>query len=115
LKLKLHWQILIAIVLAAGAGWAAGAEGGIFGLRFYDVFDFVGTLFINALKMLIVPLIASSIIVGVANIGSSKHLGSIGRRTLGFYVLTTLASVLVGLLVLNIIQPGIVDGRAAGT
>ena len=64
MKLKLHWQILIAIVLAAGAGWAAGAEGGIFGLRFYDVFDFVGTLFINALKMLIVPLIAMRLLSG---------------------------------------------------
>lgn len=113
MKLKLHWQILIAIVLAGFAGWAAGPDGEVFGLRFYDVFDFFGTLFINALKMLIVPLIASSIIVGVANLGSSKHLGSIGSKTLGFYLLTTLAAVLVGLLVLNIIQPGIVDGQPA--
>jgi proton glutamate symport protein len=113
LKLKLHWQILIAIVLAAFAGWAAGVDGSIFGIRFYAVFDFVGTLFLNALKMLIVPLIASSIIVGAANIGSSKHLGSIGSKTFLFYAITTLAAIVVGLLVLNVVQPGIVDGEPA--
>ena len=113
MKLKLHWQILIAIVLAAFAGWAAGVDGSIFGIRFYAVFDFVGTLFLNALKMLIVPLIASSIIVGAANIGSSKHLGSIGSKTFLFYAITTLAAIVVGLLVLNVVQPGIVDGEPA--
>jgi len=113
LKLKLHWQILIAIVLAGFAGWAAGVDGSIFGIRFYSVFDFVGTLFLNALKMLIVPLIASSIIVGAANIGSSKHLSSIGSKTFLFYAITTLAAIVVGLLVLNVVQPGIVDGEPA--
>ncbi len=100
-------------MLAAIAGSLAGEDGGVFGLRFYAVFDFVGTLFINALKMLIVPLIASSIIVGVANIGSSKHLGSIGGKTFAFYALTTLASIMVGLLVINLVQPGLVDGEPA--
>jgi len=111
MRLKLHWQILIAIVAAAIAGSLAGEQGAIFGLQFYAVFDFVGTLFINALKMLIVPLIASSIIVGVANIGTSKNLGAIGGKTLLFYVLTTFAAVLVGLFVMNLLQPGIADGQ----
>jgi len=113
MRLKLHWQILIAIVLAAIAGTLAGEQGAFFGLRYYAVFDFVGTLFINALKMLIVPLIASSIIVGVANIGTTKNLGAIGGRTFLFYALTTLAAILVGLLAMNVIQPGIVDGEPA--
>jgi len=111
--MKLHWQILIAIVLAAIAGTLAGEEGAVFGITFYSVFEFVGTLFINALKMLIVPLIASSIIVGVANIGTSGNLGSIGTKTFGFYALTTLASILVGLLVINVVQPGLIDGEPA--
>jgi len=113
MRLKLHWQILIAIVLAAIAGTLAGEDGALFGLRFYAVFDFVGTLFINALKMLIVPLIASSIIVGVANIGTSKNLGAIGGKTFLFYSVTTLAAILVGLLVMNVIQPGVVGGEPA--
>ena len=59
MRLKLHWQILIALILAVIVGWAVGSEGQFLGVRFYAVFDFVGTLFLNALKMLIVPLKSS--------------------------------------------------------
>lgn len=112
-KLKLHWQILIAIVLAGFAGWAAGEDGAFLGITFFSVFDFIGTIFINALKMLIVPLIASSIIVGVAGIGSSGNLGRLGGKTLLLYASTTLAAILVGLILVNIVRPGIVDGEPA--
>ena len=112
-RLKLHWQILIAIVLAAIAGHLVGQDSGFLGVAFYDVFDFVGTLFINALKMLIVPLIASSIIVGVAGIGSSGDLGRLGGKTLLFYAITTLSAILVGLVLVNTVQPGLVNGEPA--
>jgi len=88
--LKLHWQILIAIVLAAIVGHFAGDTATIGPVTFYAVFDFLGTLFINALKMLIVPLISSSIIVGVAGIGASGNIGKLGGKTLLFYAMTTL-------------------------
>jgi proton glutamate symport protein len=110
---KLHWQILIAIVLAGMAGWLAGETATIGTVTWYSIFDFFGTLFINALKMLIVPLISSSIIVGVAGIGSSGDLGRLGGKTLMFYVLTTFAAILVGLILVNIVQPGLVDGQPA--
>jgi proton glutamate symport protein len=110
-KLKLHWQILIAIVLAAIAGWLAGETAAIGSVPLHEIFNFLGTIFINALKMLIVPLIASSIIVGVAGIGSSGNLGKLGGKTLLFYALTTLAAILVGLVLVNIVQPGLVDGQ----
>jgi len=113
LKLKLHWQILIALVLAAVAGSLVSESTGIFGISLVGVFEFVGTLFINALKMLIVPLIASSIIVGVAGIGSSSNLGRLGGRTIAFYVVTTLAAILVGLMLVNVVNPGTVDGEPA--
>ena len=112
-RLKLHWQILIAIVLAAIAGHLVGQDSGFLGVAFYDVFGFVGTLFINALKMLIVPLIASSIIVGVAGIGSSGDLGRLGGKTLLFYAITTLSAILVGLVLVNTVQPGLVNGEPA--
>ena len=112
-RLKLHWQILIAIVLAAIVGHLVGQDSGFLGVAFYDVFDFVGTLFINALKMLIVPLIASSIIVGVAGIGSSGDLGRLGGKTLLFYAITTLSAILVGLVLVNTVQPGLVNGEPA--
>jgi len=111
LRLKLHWQILIAIVLAVIAGSLAGQTAAIGTVPLHEVFDFVGTLFINALKMLIVPLIASSIIVGVAGIGSSGNLGKLGGKTLLFYALTTLAAIIVGLVLVNVVRPGIADGQ----
>jgi proton glutamate symport protein len=111
MKLKLHWQILIAIFLGGLAGWLTGDSGGVGGVTAYSVYEFVGTLFLNALKMLIVPLIASSIIVGVAGIGSGGNLGRLGGKTLGFYLITTTAAIFVGLILMNLFQPGIIDGQ----
>ncbi len=113
LDLKLHWQILIALALAVIAGMLTGTEAGLFGVTFYSVFDFVGKLFLNALKMLIVPLIVSSIIVGIAGIGGSQNLGKLGGKTLLYYITTSLLAILVGLMVVNAVAPGIVDGQPA--
>jgi proton glutamate symport protein len=112
--LALHWQILIAIVLAVVAGLLAGEEHGILGVSFYSMFDFVGTLFINALKMLIVPLIASSMIVGVAGIGSTEALGRLGGRTVFFYAATSLTAIVVGLSIINVVRPGVMNGEPVG-
>lgn len=112
-RLALHWQILIAIGLAAAAGTLAGETSGIGDVTWYSVFDFFGTMFINALKMLIVPLISASIIVGVAGIGSSGDLGKLGGKTLLFYALTTFLAIVVGLVLINVFSPGIVNGVPA--
>lgn len=113
LRWPLHWQILSAIVLAIAAGFLAGDTAGIGDVTWYAVFDFVGTMFINALKMLIVPLISASIIVGVAGIGSSGDLGKLGGTTLMFYAITTLLAILVGLVLVNAVSPGMIDGVPA--
>lgn len=120
-KLALHWQILIALILAGVVGYAVNVAGdgdpsapGILGVSFLSVFNYIGELFLNALRMIIVPLILSSIIVGMAGIGSSGNLGALGGRTLLFYVITTGAAIALGLLLINFIQPGIVDGEPAG-
>lgn len=110
-KIKLHWQIFIALGLAVMAGLWSGKEGTLFGLVLYDVYAFVGQLFLNALKMLIVPLVISSIIVGIAGIGSSGALGRLGGKTLLYYMATSLFAILVGLAVVNMILPGIEDGQ----
>jgi Na+/H+-dicarboxylate symporter len=110
LKLKLHWQILIALGLAVLVGLGLDRETGILGVTFYSIFDFVGKLFLNALKMLIVPLIISSIIVGVAGVGGTHGLGRLGGKTIGYYAMTSTLAILVGLLAVNLIQPGVVDG-----
>ncbi len=107
LKLKLHWQILIALGLAVIAGLVTGKDAGLFGITFYSLYEFFGALFLNALKMLIVPLIVSSIIVGIAGIGGSGALGRLGGKTLIYYATTSLFAILVGLAVVNVIQPGV--------
>lgn len=70
-------------------------------------------MFLNALKMIIVPLIVSSIITGIAGIGGRGTVGRLGWKTLLYYFTTSLLAILVGLAAVNIMQPGIVDGEPA--
>jgi Na+/H+-dicarboxylate symporter len=109
--MKLHWQIFIAIGLAVFAGLLTGETGDIGGFIFYDAYVFVGTLFLNALKMLIVPLILSSIICGICNMGDLTGLGRLGGKTISYYLFTSLMAILIGLLLVNVIEPGIIDGE----
>lgn len=98
-KIQLHWQILIALIL-----------GIIYGLTLSEYVQYVswmGTLFLRALKMVIVPLILSSIISGVTNIGNAGNLGRLGLKTMGYYVTTSLLAIVTGLFFVNIIQPGV--------
>ena len=119
-RLALHWQILIAIALAGIVGsivkqyTTEAVTPSLLGVSFVSMFQYVGAIFLNALKMIIVPLITSSIIVGVAGIGSGGNIGQLGWRTLLFYATTTLAAILVGLVMINAIAPGYVDGEPAG-
>jgi len=112
-RLALHWQILLALLLALLAGSLTSPESALFGVRILDVYAFLGTLFMNALKMLIVPLIMASIVTGIAGMGESDALGRMGLRTLLYYLTTSLLAILTGLLLVNLIQPGIVDGEPA--
>ena len=114
-RLKLHWQMLIAIISAVLVGLWAGQDGMLFGIQLSGVFDFIGTLFLNALKMIIVPLVMSSIIVGVAGMGGSDNLGRLSAKTIAFYMSTSLLSITVGLLLVNLLTPGVIDGEAAGS
>ena len=98
-KIELHWQILIALVLST-----------LYGIFLPDYVGWVawmGTIFLNALKMVIIPLILSSIISGVANIGGADDFGRLGLKTLGYYLLTSLLAIVTGLFFVNIIHPGV--------
>lgn len=112
--MKLHWQILIAIGLAIALGLVLDPTDGIGGLTFYAALDFFGTLFLNALKMIVVPLIVASIICGVASAGVGENLSRLGGKTIGFYLLSSLLAILMGLLLVNITSPGVIDGLPAG-
>jgi Na+/H+-dicarboxylate symporter len=118
LSMKLHWQILIALVVGVAVGLPlnhfGGAEVTLAGnLTYVGIFNFIGNLFLRALKMIIVPLIAASIITGVAGVGSAKNLGRLGGKTFAYYICTTLMAILVGLLLVNVVKPGVIDGEPA--
>jgi Na+/H+-dicarboxylate symporter len=110
--MAIHWKILIALVLGAIAGYFS-TDVAVLGTPLLSVYEFGGQLFLNALKMLIVPLIASSIALGVAGLGNTDSLGSMGFKTALFYVLTTGTAILTGLIIVNLVQPGIADGEPA--
>lgn len=72
-----------------------------------EAVSWMGDLFLRALRMIIIPLILSSLISGVTNIGSGSNLGRLGLKTMGYYMITSLLAIVTGLLLVNIIQPGV--------
>ena len=98
-KLELHWQILIGFVVAVLIG--------LYLTDYVEYFTWMGDLFLRALKMIIVPLIFSSIVSGVTNIGSGESLGRLGLKTIGYYLTTSLLAIIVGLMFVNLLQPGV--------
>jgi Na+/H+-dicarboxylate symporter len=103
--------ILIAMAAGALTGWLLGPDAAVGSVKLLPLLDLLGALFINLLKMLIVPLILSSVITGVAQLGTGPDLGRLGGKTLGFYVVTTLIAVLIALALVNIVEPGVRDGQ----
>jgi len=106
-SMQLHWQILISLSLAILAGAITGTESELFGISYFSTYSFFGDLFLNALKMLIVPLIVSSIIIGIMGMGSGEDLGRLGGKTLGYYTFTSFIAIMTGLIIVNITMPGI--------
>lgn len=91
-------QVLLAMALAVIAGWWVGPNTQIFGVNLVKIFDLIGQLFLNALYLVLVPLVVSSIITGTARIGSEKSFGKLGAKTFGFFFLTNFIAILVGTL-----------------
>ncbi|NJW53388.1 dicarboxylate/amino acid:cation symporter [Salinimicrobium oceani] len=103
-KLALHWQIIIGLVL--GIIWAMLSSQLGWSEFTIDWIAPFGTIFINLLKLIAVPLVLFSVISGVANIGDPASLGRMGGKTLMAYLLTTVLAVTLGLLLVNSIKPG---------
>ncbi|MEM0516851.1 MULTISPECIES: dicarboxylate/amino acid:cation symporter [Aequorivita] len=103
-KLALHWKIIIGLVL--GIVWALLSSKLGWSEFTIDWIAPFGTIFINLLKLIAVPLVLVSIITGVANIGDPSSLGRMGGKTLLAYLITTLFAVSLGLILVNVIQPG---------
>jgi Na+/H+-dicarboxylate symporter len=104
-KLELHWQILLG--MAVGVLFALLMVNFSWGPKL--VSDFIkpfGTIFINSLKLIAVPLILASLIKGISDLKDISKLSKMGGRTIGIYILTTVIAVSIGLAIVNIIKPG---------
>ncbi len=101
---KLHWQIIIGLILGLIWGLIASLTGLVdFTTEYIQP---VGTIFINLLKLIAVPLVLASLVVGVTNLNDIAKLSRMGLKTIGFYVVTTIFAITIGLTVVNLMQPG---------
>lgn len=98
-NLAFHWQILIALVIAVIIG--------VFLPEKVYYISWMGEVFLRALKMIIIPLVVSSLISGVTNIGSSKNLGRLGLKTMSYYIFTSIIAILTGLVLVTFVKPGV--------
>ncbi|MEX0952164.1 MAG: dicarboxylate/amino acid:cation symporter [Gammaproteobacteria bacterium] len=95
----LLWAILFGAIAGLACGWWFGPT--------MQPIGWVGDLFLDILKMLILPLIVAAVISGIGGLGDIRQLGRLGGITVGYYFCTTALAVLVGLILVNIIQPGV--------
>lgn len=99
IKIALPMQILIAMVL--------GVLFGIFGHDYVKYISWAGDIFLRFLKMIVIPIVFSSMVVGVAGMGNNGGLGRIAGKTFAFYVSTTLVAAFIGMIFVNLLEPGV--------
>ena len=103
--MKLHWKIIIGMALGVVFGLLMSQTS--FGSNLIK--DWVkpfGTIFINLLKLIAMPLILASLVKGISDLKDISKLSTIGARTLGIYICTTVTAVIIGLILVNIVEPG---------
>ena len=103
--MKLHWKIIIGMALGVVFGLIMSQTS--FGSDLIK--DWVkpfGTIFINLLKLIAMPLILASLVKGISDLKDISKLSTIGTRTLGIYICTTVTAVIIGLILVNIVEPG---------
>ncbi|RCT54183.1 dicarboxylate/amino acid:cation symporter [Winogradskyella sp. KYW1333] len=104
-KLALHWKILIGMLLGVVFGFIMLQVDG--GAEFVDKWiNWAGTIFVKLLKLIAIPLILASLIKGISDLKDISKFANIGLRTIGIYVATTVVAITIGLLLVNVLQPG---------
>lgn len=97
---QLHWQIVAGMVVGVTVGLGAPQD-------WVPWYSWLGDLFLRALRMVVVPLVASSIIVGVARLGDSRTVGRLGATTVVYYLLTSALAIATGMIAVNLLRPGV--------
>lgn len=115
---ELHWQILVGLVVGALLGLGLGlyavavsdqetsARSIVVGNAFFQLADLLGDMFLNGLKLIVIPLVMSSIVLAVAGLGGREGFGVMGLKTLTYYMCTSFIAIMVGLTLVNFVAPG---------
>lgn len=104
---RLALWIVIAMILGIGFGWSVNA--GHIGIDMSYV-SLLTTLFLRAIKMIIAPLVFSTLVIGIAHMGNSGGVGRVGVKALGWFLIASLVSLLLGLVFANLLEPGVGAG-----
>ncbi|MCZ7590710.1 MAG: dicarboxylate/amino acid:cation symporter [Kiritimatiellae bacterium] len=113
LRIPLHWQIALALAASVAAGLATGGISGEPVGWAMHIYRMLGTIFLNALKMITVPLIVSAIMSGMAQLQGGRDFGRLGAKTLLYYLATATIAVLTGLMFVLWFHPGVIHGQPA--
>ncbi len=105
--MKLHNQIFIALILAAIFGTFISADSTLFSILWLDILSFGGTIFLNLLKMVIVPLILSAMISSVMGVANDNNFVTLGKQAAIYYLMTSFIAVLIGIFFVNLLTPGV--------
>jgi len=105
-KLTLAWQILIALVLGIIVGTVLHNQPDDREWLITNILTPAGDIFIHLIKMIVVPIVISSLIVGIAGVGDAKKLGRIGVKTIIYFEVITTIAIVVGITLANVFQPG---------
>jgi Na+/H+-dicarboxylate symporter len=109
-RLALHWRVLIGLAIGALAGifahWIGVEHPLIAGLVDY-VATPVGQIFLRLLLMLVIPLLFSALVLGIVELGDLRSLGRVGWKTLAYTVVVSAIAVVIGLVLVNVLQPGV--------
>ena len=110
MKLKLHWWILIGMLLGAAAGYSVHQVYGPTAApdtAWYAAFHGISRIFLNLLKMIVIPLVFFSLLGGLLGMGDITQLGKLGVKTFLLYIMTSLVAAVTGLALVNLIRPGV--------
>lgn len=106
LKISLAWQIVIALFLGILVGAVLHNQPEIRDDIVHNFLQPLGKIFINLIKMIVIPLVLSMLILGIANAGDSKSIGKLGFKTIVYFEIITTIAIIVGLVAANIFKPG---------